>query len=98
VCLREMLTGYMQRRVFASACAWLGDPIEAEDLAQEAFPSFSEKSKLRGESAFSSLAAPAHCQRGSDDFRKKKAVVASSMNHANQRRDSVLRWEIGGPD
>jgi RNA polymerase sigma-70 factor, ECF subfamily len=74
----EMIYQLHSRRVYALCMRMLGDPVEAEDLAQEAFMQvFRKIQTFRGESAFSSwlhrLTANVVLMR----FRKKKPVTTS---------------------
>jgi RNA polymerase sigma-70 factor, ECF subfamily len=88
------------RRVFSLCVRMLGDPIEAEDLAQEAFLQLFRKiHTFRGESAFSSWLHRLTANVVLMSFRRKKAVVASldEIMRINEE-DSAPRWEIGGPD
>jgi RNA polymerase sigma-70 factor, ECF subfamily len=88
------------RRVYALCLRMLGDPVEAEDLAQEAFLQLFRKiHTFRGESAFSSwlhrLTANVVLMR----FRKKRPVTTSldEVTRTDEEH-SVPRNEIGGPD
>jgi RNA polymerase sigma-70 factor (ECF subfamily) len=88
------------RRVFALCLRMTGDPVEAEDLAQEAFLQLFRKiHTFRGESAFSSwlhrLTANIVLMR----FRKKRPVAASldEMIHSDGEHDRPA-LEIGVPD
>jgi RNA polymerase sigma-70 factor (ECF subfamily) len=88
------------RRVYSLCLRMLGDPVEAEDLAQEAFLQLFRKiHTFRGESAFSSWLHRLTANVVLMSFRKKKVVVASldEMTRINDE-DSVPRWEIGGLD
>ena len=88
------------RRVYSLCLRMLGDPVEAEDLAQEAFLQLFRKiHTFRGESAFSSWLHRLTANVVLMSFRKKKVVVASldEMTRINDE-DSVPRWEIGNPD
>jgi RNA polymerase sigma-70 factor (ECF subfamily) len=88
------------RRVYSLCLRMLGDPVEAEDLAQEAFLQLFRKiHTFRGESAFSSWLHRLTANVVLMSFRKKKAVVSSldEMTRINDE-DSVPRWEIGNPD
>ncbi len=99
-CAFEEIYRLHARRVYSLCLRMLGDPIEAEDLAQEAFLQLFRKiHTFRGESAFSSWLHRLTANVVLMSFRKKKAVVASldEITRINDE-DSVLRWEIGGPD
>ncbi len=88
------------RRVYALCLRMLGDPIEAEDLAQEAFLQLFRKiHTFRGESAFSSWLHRLTANVVLMGFRKKKAGTSSldEITRINDE-DSAPRWEIGGPD
>jgi RNA polymerase sigma-70 factor (ECF subfamily) len=88
------------RRVYALCLRMTGDPVDAEDLTQEAFLQLFRKiHTFRGESAFSSwlhrLTANIVLMR----FRKKRPVLASldemSGTDGENNRPTI---EIGGPD
>jgi RNA polymerase sigma-70 factor (ECF subfamily) len=88
------------QRVYALCLRMLRDPVEAEDLAQEAFLQLFRKiHTFRGESAFSSwlhrLTANVVLMR----FRKKRPVATSldEVIRTDEERD-MPRHEIGGPD
>jgi RNA polymerase sigma-70 factor, ECF subfamily len=88
------------RRVYALCLCMVGNPMEAEDLAQEAFLQLFRKiHTFRGESAFSSWLHRLTANVVLMTFRKKRAVVASldEITRLNDE-DTVPRWEIGGPD
>jgi RNA polymerase sigma-70 factor (ECF subfamily) len=88
------------RRVYSLCLRMLGDPVEAEDLAQEAFLQLFRKiHTFRGESAFSSWLHRLTANVVLMSFRRKKMAVSSldEMTVLNNE-DSVPRWEIGGPD
>jgi RNA polymerase sigma-70 factor, ECF subfamily len=88
------------RRVYSLCLRMLGDPLEAEDLAQEAFLQLFRKiHTFRGESAFSSWLHRLTANVVLMSFRKKRAVVASldEMTRINDE-DSVPRWEIATLD
>jgi RNA polymerase sigma-70 factor (ECF subfamily) len=88
------------RRVYSLCLRMLGDPTEAEDLAQDAFLQLFRKiHTFRGESAFSSWLHRLTANVVLMSFRKKKAVVASleDMTRTSDE-ESVPRWEIGGLD
>jgi RNA polymerase sigma-70 factor, ECF subfamily len=88
------------RRVYALCLRMTGDPVEAEDLTQDAFLQLFRKiHTFRGESAFSSwlhrLTANIVLMR----FRKKRPVPASldEITSADGEKDRPA-FEIGGPD
>jgi RNA polymerase sigma-70 factor (ECF subfamily) len=88
------------RRVYSLCLRMLGDPVEAEDLAQEAFLQLFRKiHTFRGESAFSSWLHRLTANVVLMSFRRKKAVVSSldEMTRINDE-DSVPRWELGSQD
>jgi RNA polymerase sigma-70 factor (ECF subfamily) len=88
------------RRVYALCLRMIGDPVEAEDLTQEAFLQLFRKiHTFRGESAFSSwlhrLTANIVLMR----FRKKRPVSISLdevTRHDEEKERPV--FEIGVPD
>jgi RNA polymerase sigma-70 factor, ECF subfamily len=88
------------RRVYALCLRMTGDPVEAEDLTQEAFLQLFRKiHTFRGESAFSSwmhrLTANIVLMR----FRKKRPVPVSleEMTRPDDEKDRPV-FEIGVPD
>src|ERR1700686_2271518 len=88
------------RRVYALCLRMTGDPVEAEDLTQEAFLQLFRKIQtFRGESAFSSwlhrLTANIVLMR----FRKKRPVPASldEMTSTDGEKERPV-FEIGAPD
>ena len=88
------------RRVYALCLRMSGDPVEAEDLTQEAFLQLFRKiHTFRGESAFSSwmhrLTANIVLMR----FRKKRPVPVSleEMTRPDDEKDRPI-FEIGVPD
>jgi RNA polymerase sigma-70 factor (ECF subfamily) len=88
------------RRVYALCLRMLGDPVEAEDLAQEAFLQLFRKiHTFRGESAFSSWLHRLTTNVVLMRFRKKKPVVTSldEITRTDEEK-GLLRNEIGGPD
>src|SRR6204780_2461125 len=88
------------RRVFSLCVRMLGDPIEAEDLAQEAFLQLFRKiHTFRGESAFSSWLHRLTANVVLMSFRKKKAHLTSldEISRVNDD-DSGQKLEIGEAD
>ena len=88
------------RRVYSLCLRMLGDPIEAEDLAQEAFLQLFRKiHTFRGESAFSSWLHRLTANVVLMSFRRKKPIIASldELTRINDE-DSAPRWEIGNQD
>src|SRR3984893_18461238 len=88
------------RRVYALCLRMIGDPVEAEDLTQEAFLQLFRKIQtFRGESAFSSwlhrLTANIVLMR----FRKKRPITVS-LDDVIRPDDEKERpaFEIGAPD
>ena len=88
------------RRVYALCLRMIGDPVEAEDLTQEAFLQLFRKiHTFRGESAFSSwlhrLTANIVLMR----FRKKRPVPVSleEMTRPDDEHNRAT-FEIGAPD
>jgi RNA polymerase sigma-70 factor (ECF subfamily) len=88
------------RRVYALCLRMIGDPVEAEDLTQEAFLQLFRKiHTFRGESAFSSwlhrLTANIVLMR----FRKKRPLSVSleEMTRPDDEKDRST-FEIGVPD
>ena len=88
------------RRVYSLCLRMLGDPIEAEDLAQEAFLQLFRKiHTFRGESAFSSWLHRLTANVVLMSFRRKKPIVASLDELARiNDEDNTPRWEIGNLD
>jgi RNA polymerase sigma-70 factor, ECF subfamily len=88
------------RRVYALCLRMIGDPVEAEDLTQEAFLQLFRKIQtFRGESAFSSwlhrLTANIVLMR----FRKKRpaAISLEELTGSDNQKDRPA-LEIGAPD
>jgi RNA polymerase sigma-70 factor (ECF subfamily) len=88
------------RRVYALCLRMVGDPVEAEDLTQEAFLQLFRKiHTFRGESAFSSwlhrLTANIVLMR----FRKKRLIAVSldEMTRPDEERERPI-IEFGAPD
>jgi RNA polymerase sigma-70 factor, ECF subfamily len=87
-------------RVYALCLRMLGDPVEAEDLAQEAFLQLFRKIQtFRGESAFSSWLHRLTANVVLMSFRKKRLPTASLDEVTKSDDDRELpRYEVGGPD
>jgi len=88
------------RRVYALCLRMLGDPTEAEDLAQEAFLQLFRKiHTFRGESAFSSWLHRLTANVVLMSFRRKKAVTTSldEMTRIDDESE-VPRHEVGSAD
>jgi RNA polymerase sigma-70 factor (ECF subfamily) len=87
-------------RVYALCLRMLGDPVEAEDLAQEAFLQvFRKIHTFRGESAFSSWLHRLTANVVLMSFRKKKVATTSLDEMTNAEEESGMpRHEIGSPD
>jgi RNA polymerase sigma-70 factor, ECF subfamily len=88
------------RRVYALCLRMLGDPMEAEDLAQEAFMQvFRKIQTFRGESAFSSWLHRLTANLVLMSFRKKKPMTTSldEMIRPDDEHE-MPKLEIGGTD
>ena len=88
------------RRVYALCLRMLGDPTEAEDLAQEAFLQLFRKiHTFRGESAFSSWLHRLTANVVLMSFRRRKPFTISLDEVVKPDDDHEMpRHEIGGPD
>ena len=88
------------RRVYALCLRMLNDPVEAEDLAQEAFLQLFRKiHTFRGESAFSSWLHRLTANVVLMSFRRKKPMTTSLDEMTRPEDESEMpRHEIGGPD
>jgi RNA polymerase sigma-70 factor, ECF subfamily len=88
------------RRVYALCLRMLGDPVEAEDLTQEAFLQLFRKiHTFRGESAFSSWLHRLTANVVLMSFRKKKGITTSleEMTWVDDESE-VPRHELGHAD
>jgi RNA polymerase sigma-70 factor, ECF subfamily len=96
----ETLYELHSRRVYALCLRMLGDPVEAEDLAQEAFLQLFRKiHTFRGESAFSSWLHRLTANVVLMSFRRKKAVTTSLDEMTRVNEDSEMpRFEIASMD
>jgi RNA polymerase sigma-70 factor, ECF subfamily len=88
------------RRVYALCLRMLGDPSEAEDLAQEAFLQLFRKIQtFRGESAFSSWLHRLTANVVLMSFRRRKPLTTSLDEVFKPDDDHEMpRHEIGAPD
>jgi RNA polymerase sigma-70 factor (ECF subfamily) len=88
------------RRVYALCLRMLGDPVEAEDLAQEAFLLLFRKIRtFRGESAFSSWLHRLTANVVLMSFRRKKGMTTSLDEMIRVDEDNEIpRHEIGTAD
>jgi RNA polymerase sigma-70 factor (ECF subfamily) len=88
------------RRVYALCLRMLGDPVEAEDLAQEAFLQLFRKIQtFRGESAFSSWLHRLTANVVLMSFRRRKPPTTSLDEVIQSDEDNERpRLELGGPD
>jgi RNA polymerase sigma-70 factor, ECF subfamily len=88
------------RRVYALCLRMVGNPMEAEDLTQEAFLTvFRKIQTFRGESAFSTWLHRLVLNVVLMQLRKKKLAEASldEMTEPDDERAAPSR-EVGGPD
>jgi RNA polymerase sigma-70 factor, ECF subfamily len=96
----EVLYHLHAGRVYGLCLRMLGDPVDAEDLAQEAFLQLFRKIQtFRGESAFSSWLHRLTANVVLMSFRRKRPMTTSldEMIHGDDDND-VPRHEIGVPD
>jgi RNA polymerase sigma-70 factor, ECF subfamily len=96
----ETIYDLHSRRVYALCLRMLGDPVEAEDLAQEAFLQLFRKIQtFRGESAFSSWLHRLTANVVLMSFRRKKPLT-TSLEEVIKPDDEheIPRHEIGTPD
>jgi RNA polymerase sigma-70 factor (ECF subfamily) len=88
------------RRVYSLCLRMVGDPVEAEDLTQEAFLQLFRKiHTFRGESAFSSWLHRLTANLVLMRFRKKRPISISleEMNREDNEKDRAA-FEFGTPD
>jgi RNA polymerase sigma-70 factor (ECF subfamily) len=88
------------RRVYSLCLRMVGDPVEAEDLTQEAFLQLFRKiHTFRGESAFSSWLHRLTANLVLMRFRKKRPISISleEMNREDNEKERTA-FEFGGPD
>jgi RNA polymerase sigma-70 factor, ECF subfamily len=96
----EAIYKQQSRRVYGLCLRMLGDPTEAEDLAQEAFLQLFRKiHTFRGESAFSSWLHRLTANVVLMSFRRKRAVTTSldEMTRIDDENE-VPRHEVGTVD
>jgi RNA polymerase sigma-70 factor, ECF subfamily len=88
------------QRVYALCLRMLGDPVEAQDLAQEAFLQvFRKIHTFRGESAFTSWLHRLTANVVLMSFRRKKVATTSLDEMTDADEESGMpRQEIGSPD
>jgi len=96
----ETLYQLHARRVYALCLRMVGDPVDAEDLAQEAFLQLFRKIQtFRGESAFSSWLHRLTANVVLMSFRKKRPLTTPLDEMMRVDEDNeVPRHEIGEPD
>jgi RNA polymerase sigma-70 factor, ECF subfamily len=96
----EFIYKLHSRRVYALCLRMLHDPVEAEDLAQEAFIQLFRKiHTFRGESAFSTWLHRLTANLVLMRLRRKKPVSLSLDEiNGNEEDGRGPRLEIGGPD
>src|SRR5882724_1035572 len=97
-CAFEEIYRLHARRVYSLCLRMLGDPIEAEDLAQEAFLQLFRKiHTFRGESAFSSWLHRLTANVVLMSFRRKRPQATSLDEMMRGDDDSEIpRIELGG--
>jgi RNA polymerase sigma-70 factor, ECF subfamily len=96
----EFIYKLHSRRVYALCLRMLHDPVEAEDLAQEAFIQLFRKiHTFRGESAFSTWLHRLTTNLVLMRLRRKKPVsISLDEINGNEEGGRGPRLEIGGPD
>jgi len=96
----EFIYKLHSRRVYALCLRMLHDPVEAEDLAQEAFIQLFRKiHTFRGESAFSTWLHRLTANLVLMRLRRKKPVsISLDEINGNEEDGRGPRLEIGGPD
>jgi len=96
----EIIYQMHSRRVYALCLRMVGDPVEAEDLTQEAFLQLFRKiHTFRGESAFSSWLHRLTANIVLMHFRKKRlaAVSLEELTRPDEERERPI-IEFGAPD
>jgi RNA polymerase sigma-70 factor, ECF subfamily len=95
----ERLYRLHSRRAYALCLRMVGNPAEAEDLAQEAFLQLFRKiATFRGESAFSTWLHRLTVNVVLMRLRKKKLAETSLDETTEPDEESGPRKDIGGPD
>jgi RNA polymerase sigma-70 factor (ECF subfamily) len=96
----ETLYHLYNRRVYALCLRMLGNPVDAEDLTQEAFLQLFRKiHTFRGESAFTSWLHRLTANVVLMSFRKKRPIATSLDEMIRPDEDGAgVHLEIGGPD